>query len=149
MRRAGPQELTTRAYPVMTARISEAELDQWLPVPFDDIDDPLAAAEPSKGALVQLEAGSYIVVYYGKDSGQLFVEIPDTTRDSSALIADFFREVPLPISRVLWHRSDITLPDQARKSASMNASRDRAPSSEDTGRTKRSAKRIALPKRQK
>jgi hypothetical protein len=146
MRRAGPHELTTRAYPVMTARISEAELEQWLPVPFDDIDDPLAAPEPSKGALVQLEAGSYIVVYYGKDSGQLFVEIPETTKDSSALIADFFREVPLPIARVLWHRSDITLPDQVRKSASIKVSKGHAPGAEDTGRTKRSAKRISLPK---
>lgn len=117
MRRAKPHELTDRAVPVLTAQVSEAELSQWVPVPFDDIDDPLATPEPSKGALVELENGQYVVLYYGKESSQLTLEIPETTVDSSALIASFLHEVPLPVSRVLWHRPDTTLPAARRRSA--------------------------------
>jgi hypothetical protein len=115
MRRASPHELKTRAVPVMTARLNEAELLKWLPVPFDDIDDPLATPEPSKGALIQLENGSYVVVYYGRDSNQLTLEIPETSDESSSdLLASFLDEVPLPISRVLWHRPDTKLPSRKR-----------------------------------
>jgi hypothetical protein len=110
MRRARPHELKTRAVPVLTARLSEAELLKWLPVRFDEIDDPLATPEPSKGALIKLETGACVVVYYGKDSKQLTLEIPETADDSSELVASFLHEVPLPISRVLWHRPDTKLP---------------------------------------
>src|ERR1044071_9224498 len=92
MRRANPRELTAQAVPVLTARLSQAELQQWLPIRFDDINDPLATAEPSKGALVQLAAGGYVVVYYGLESGQLIVEISETTEDPAALIASFLEE---------------------------------------------------------
>lgn len=128
MRRARPHELKTRAVPVLTARLSEAELLKWVPVRFDDIDDPLATPEPSKGALIKLETGAYVVVYYGKDSKQLTLEIPETANDSSELVASFLHEVPLPISRVLWHRPDTKLPSV---------------------RTKRSARRLTLPARRK
>jgi hypothetical protein len=101
----------------MTAQVSEAELLEWVPVRFDDVDDPLATPEPSKAALVELESGDYVVLYYGKDSGQLTVEIPETTSDSSELIASFFSEVPLPLSRVLWRRADTHLPKRAKRSA--------------------------------
>ena len=47
MRRAAPDELQARAFPVMTARMSEAELGEWFPVSFDEINDPWAAPEPS------------------------------------------------------------------------------------------------------
>jgi hypothetical protein len=113
MRRAKPHELKTRALPVMTARISEAELMRWIPVRFDDIDGPLEAPEPSKGALVKLDSGGYVVLYYGIESKQLTLEIPETAKDSSAVVAAFLDEVPLPQSRVLWHRSDIVLRSSA------------------------------------
>lgn len=128
MRRAAPNELRSTAAPAITARVSEAELQRWFPVPFDEIAEPLAVPEPTRSALVQLEYGAYIVVSYGKDSGQLFVDIPETTPNVSDLIAAFFREVPLPMSRVIWHRDDITLPDR---------------------RIKRSAQRVSLPKKTK
>jgi len=142
MRRARPHELKTRAVPVMTARLSEKELDQWLPIRFDDIDDPLAVPEPSKGALIKLENGAYVVVYYGKDSKQLTLEIPETTNDSSALVASFFHEVPLPISRVLWHRPDTQLPSRRRRTAP-------ARGSAESLRPKRSARRVAMPAKRK
>ena len=122
----------------MTARLNEAELLEWLPVPFDDIDDPLATPEPSKGALIQLENGAYVVVYYGKDSNQLILEIPEATRDSSELVASFFHEVPLPLSRVLWHRPDTELP----------ATSD-VPKTTEPIRAKRSARRVVMPAKRK
>lgn len=151
MRRAKPQELKTHAVPVITARLTEAELERWFPIPFDDITDPLAVPEPTRGALVQLEGGSYVVVYYGRDSGQLFLEIPESTIDSSALVAEFFREVPLPRSRVLWHRPDITLPKHIQHGARQEQEPDRKRGHDGGGSdvAKRSAKRISLRKNQK
>ena len=100
------------AVPVITARLSEAELTKWLPVPFDAIDDPLQAPEPSLGALAQLDAGGYVVLTYGKDSEQLIVEFPINIRNKTALLAQFFREVPLPLSRILWHQKGTRLPQR-------------------------------------
>jgi hypothetical protein len=142
MRRAKPHELKTNAVPVMTARLSEAELSKWVPVPFDEITDPLATPEPSKGALVRLDAGEYVGLYYGKESGQLLVEVPETT-DGSVMLAAFFREVPLPVSRVLWHRPDVRIPKGSRR---------RVPKSSVTGTAKpakRSARSVGLPRDRK
>ena len=141
MRRAKPHELQTRALPVMTARLSEDELLVWLPVHFDEIDDPLATPEPSKGALIQLDNGAYVVVYYGKSSNQLTLEIPETTSDSSALVASFFHEVALPVSRVLWHRSDTKLPKRQRRAMAATAT--------SNVRPKRSARRVTIPSKHK
>jgi hypothetical protein len=138
MRRAEPHELRDRAVPVLTARISEAELLKWVPIPFDDIDDPLAAPEPSKGALIQLAGGAHFVVYYGKESGQLTLEISEQAADPSALIASFLREIPIPVSRVLWHRPGTKLPGQRARSADPV---------EASPTAKRSAHRVTLPKR--
>lgn len=57
MRAAQPYELTERALPVMTATISETELEKWLPFRFHEITDPLAAAETTRGVLLQLDSG--------------------------------------------------------------------------------------------
>jgi hypothetical protein len=128
----------------MTAHLSEAELLEWLPVPFDDIDDPLATPEPSKGALIELENGAYVVVYYGKDSKQLTLEIPEATRDSSELVASFFQEVPLPLSRVLWHRPDTKLPARRRSTTAGDV-----PNTSEPIRAKRSARRVVMPAKRK
>jgi hypothetical protein len=109
MRRAKPDELTERAFPVMTARLTEAELGRWFPISFDEISDPWAAPEPSLGALASLEAGEYVVLDYGRDSNQLIVRIP-ANLDASSFLASFFREIPMPRSRVLWRRDDAKLP---------------------------------------
>jgi hypothetical protein len=109
MRAATPDELRENAFPVMTAKLTEHELTEWFPISFQEIDDPWAAPEPSKGALVKLDAGEYVVLDYGKDSSQLTVRIP-TGMDASECLASLFREVPLPRSRVLWRRADARLP---------------------------------------
>jgi hypothetical protein len=109
MRAVSPDELNEHAFPVMTAKLTEGELTDWFPVSFQEIDDPWAAPEPSKGALVKLDAGEYVVLDYGKDSSQLTVRIPSGI-DASECLASLFREVPLPRSRVLWRRADARLP---------------------------------------
>jgi len=140
MRRAKPHELKTPAVPVMTARLSEPELLKWVPIEFDDIEDPLATPEPSKAALVKLRTGKYVVLYYGRISQQLTVEMPGTTRNSTQLLADFFNEVPLPKSRVLWHRPDAALPKGAR-----GGNRAALKPEATQERAKRSALRATLP----
>jgi hypothetical protein len=149
MRRANPSELKTPAVPVMTARLSEPELLKWVPVEFDDINDPLATPEPSKAALVKLRTRKYVVLYYGTISNQLTVEMPETTRNATQLLRDFFSEVPLPKSRVLWHRPEAALPerprDRKRTAARKKYDESESASSTSPQRAKRSALRAALP----
>lgn len=109
MRRARPTELNEQAFPVITARLSEAELSEWFPVAFDEINDPWAAPEPSLGALVSLDAGEYVVLDYGRESNQLIVRIP-ANLNATTFLASFFREIPMPRTRVLWRREDAKLP---------------------------------------
>src|SRR5437879_2273032 len=108
MRVAAPDELNENAFPVMTAKLTEGELAEWFPISFQEISDPWAAPEPSKGALIKLDAGEYVVLDYGKDSSQLTVRIPSGL-DASECLASLLREVPLPRSREVWRRSDARL----------------------------------------
>jgi len=109
MRVAKPNELKSHALPVLTARVSEAELAKWFPVTFQHIEDPQEAPEPSKAALIKLEDGDYFVLYYGETSNQLTLRIPEST-DGSAFLSALLREVPLPRTRILWRREDARLP---------------------------------------
>ncbi|HET7433539.1 MAG TPA: hypothetical protein VFN10_02370 [Thermoanaerobaculia bacterium] len=109
MRLAEPHELTTHAYPVLTAAISDSELRKWFPVTFQRITDPEEAAEPSKAAVVRLDAGEYFVAYYGELSNQLILRIP-TSSDPSRFLNALLSEVPLPRARVVWRRHDAEFP---------------------------------------
>ena len=109
MRPAKPNELKTHAYPVLTATVTETELSSWFPVPFDHITDPQEAPEPSKAALIKLDAGDYFVLSYGELSKQLMLRIPAAT-NASAFLNSLFREVPLPRRRIVWRREDAELP---------------------------------------
>src|SRR5205814_8723913 len=126
---------------IITARMSEAELTKWFPVRFDEINDPLAAAEPSKGALVQLKSGTYVVLFYGKESKQLIVEMPEPTKDPSSFLDAFFKEVPVPRSRVLWHRAGVKVPKQgsSRSNASVTPKKRVIAGAGKAARAKRSA----------
>ena len=93
----------------MTARISDAELAKWFPVPFQHIDNPQEAPEPSKAALIKLDDGDYFVLYFGKISKQLTLRITEST-DASSFLRTFLREVPLPLTRIVWRREDARLP---------------------------------------
>jgi hypothetical protein len=105
MRGARPEELKHAANPMLTARLSESELAEWFPVAFEEITDPWATPEPSKGALIRLDSGEYIVIYWGYDSSELTVEIPNVIPDKHVL-ASLLREVPQLKPRILWQRPD-------------------------------------------
>jgi hypothetical protein len=105
MRSARPEELKHAANPMLTASLSESELAEWFPVAFEEITDPWATPEPSKGALVRLDSDEYIVIYWGHDSSELTVETPNVIPDKHVL-ASLLREVPQLESRILWQRPD-------------------------------------------
>jgi hypothetical protein len=109
MRAAKPSELTEHAVPVLAATMTESELSDWIPVKFADINDPEATAEPSKGALIKLAAGPYVVLFYGKASSRLVLEFP-ASDNATANLRSFLDEVPIPSSRITWHRPDIQFP---------------------------------------
>lgn len=112
MQGARPNELRSNAFPVVTARVSRSELSRWFPVQFEDITDPEATPEPSKGALARLANGLCFVVYWGEMSEQLTLRIPKST-DEADFLAALFREVPRLKSRILWRRPDAELPQPA------------------------------------
>jgi len=113
MRLAAEHELAKYAIPVIVARASESDLASWFPVPLERIDHPEAVREPTVGALVRLESGHVFVVYYGHNSRELTIRIPRSEKPSE-FMRQFFREVPLPPSRVLWHRRGVRIPEAGR-----------------------------------
>ena len=142
MRVGKPSELRVPAFPLLTASISEAELAKWFPVPLHHITHPQETAEPSKAALIRLDQGEYFVLYWGEWSKQLKLEIPSATNPSQFLDS-FFREVPLPRTRIIWRRQDARLPRIAAKriSASIASTRSRPPKSTPTSRSSRAKAR--------
>src|ERR1043166_3016401 len=106
MRVAKPNELKTHAYPVLAAAITPDELAKWFPISFQRITDE---QEVAKAALIQLDDGSYTVLYYGELSNQLTLRIP-TSVDAPAFLRALFKEVPLPKARIVWRRQDAVLP---------------------------------------
>lgn len=108
MRTAKPDELNERVYPLFTARLSESELTTWFPFPFEEITDPEATPEPSKGALLKLHRGPFFVLYWGRDSNQLTIWISKTT-DPARFLSAFFREASFPQQRIIWRRADAVI----------------------------------------
>jgi hypothetical protein len=100
MRRAKPDELNEDAKPVALLQLSEDRLRELFPVEFSQV-DPLAAAQPSIGSLVQLDSGPYAVVMYGKSTGETEVSMP-VSAPLARYWAAFLREVPLIASEILW-----------------------------------------------
>src|ERR1700686_1875584 len=100
MRRARPEELNEDARPIALLRLSRERLEELFPVDFSEV-DPLAAAEPSIGALVQLESGPFAVVMHGKITGDTEVSLP-VSAPIARHWAAFLREVPLITNEIVW-----------------------------------------------
>jgi hypothetical protein len=100
MRRARPDELNEDAKPIALLQLSEDRLRELFPVEFSEV-DPLAAAEPSIGSLVQFDSGFYAVVMYGKRTGQTEISIPVSATPAPHWTA-FLREVPLLAIEIAW-----------------------------------------------
>lgn len=131
MRRASPDELNEDAKPIALLRLSEDRLQELFPVEFSEA-DPLSAAEPSIGGLVQLDSGPYAVVMYGKSSGETEVSMP-VSAPLARYWAAFLREVPLIANEIVWTsdklaprstpRSSTRKPEKAVKASAMKVSK--------------------------
>ncbi|MEA2338467.1 MAG: hypothetical protein QOE82_2474 [Thermoanaerobaculia bacterium] len=100
MRRASPEELNEDAKPIALLQLSEDRLHELFPIELSEA-DPLSAAEPSIGGLVQLDSGPYAVVIYGKSSGETEVSMP-VSAPLARYWAAFLREVPLIANEIVW-----------------------------------------------
>ena len=100
MRLASPQELQTEATPALRIHLPEKELSRLFPVRMKTL-DPLNEPEPSKGALVQLSSGDYVVLIYGKTSQTLTVAFPHKATVQKA-VQGLLEEVPIPARGIVW-----------------------------------------------
>src|SRR3954466_4881833 len=106
MRRASPEELNEDAKPVALLRLSEDRLHELFPVKLNEV-DPLSAAEPSIGGLVQLDSGHYAGVSYGTGTGETEVSLP-VSAPTAHYWAAFLREVPLIKNEIVWTSDKVT-----------------------------------------
>jgi hypothetical protein len=115
MRRAKPDELNEDAKPIALLQLSEDRLRELFPVDFTEV-DPLAAAEPSIGSLVQLDSGPYAVVMFGKSTGETEVSMP-VSAPLARYWAAFLREVPLIANEIVWTSVNVAARTAGRPSA--------------------------------
>ena len=87
MRYARPTELTEDVVPELQLRLSEPEFEELFPVKTVPL-DPLAAPEPSRGALIRLDSGS-------------------GSADAPTVVRELFSEVDVPSSAIEWNRFDV------------------------------------------
>lgn len=100
MRSVAPESVNVALEPVMIARISREELARLMPVEFHEM-EPLAAPEPSLGAVVELGSGRLVAVSYGKITGQLMVEVAPTP-EAAAVLLDLLLEAPVDAESIAW-----------------------------------------------
>jgi hypothetical protein len=113
MRRAKPDELNEDAKPIALLQLTEDRLRELFPVEFSQV-DPLAAAEPSIGSLVQLDSGPYAVVMYGKSTGETEVSMP-VSAPLARYWSAFLREVPLIAQEIVWTSVNVSNRPSPRK----------------------------------
>src|SRR5262245_24521382 len=100
MRYAQPNELTEDVVPVLQLRLSDQAFDTLFPVKTVNL-APLAAPEPSRGALIRLDSGSYVVVTYGQVTHRALVEVPGSA-DAPNVVQELLSEIDMPTSAIEW-----------------------------------------------
>ena len=100
MRRADSNELREDANPALVLNLSEARRQELFPVPFEPM-DPFSEAEPSEGALVQLNDGLHVVVIHGTITHRVTLSLP-ASADVRRAIRTVFAEVPIHESEIVW-----------------------------------------------
>jgi hypothetical protein len=88
------------ARPALTARLSPSDIRRLFPVELIDV-DPLAAAEPSRAALIRLETGRLVVIEYGTMTSTLTVSVP-RDEDLSETLAELLAEAPIASPAIEW-----------------------------------------------
>ncbi|MDP9191147.1 MAG: hypothetical protein M3P06_05535 [Acidobacteriota bacterium] len=100
MRRARPDELKEDAVPALVLSVDPRRLRELFPVRFSRVES-FAEPEPSKGALIQLDSGSYAVVMYGTETRRATISFPaagDVPRALKALL----RETSIHRDEIDW-----------------------------------------------
>jgi hypothetical protein len=105
---APAEALVADVRPSLIARISPDELKRLFPVPFVDL-DPLAAPEPSRGALLRLQSGRMVVIEYGLVTSRLTVSVPASANIAETLI-ELLNEARIDMDTVEWITDDIEAP---------------------------------------
>src|SRR5258708_18286719 len=105
MRTAPPETLSSDVRPALTAHISESELQRLFPVQFGEV-DALAAAEPSKAALLRLNSGRLVIVEYGTITSTVTVSVPSDA-DAGETLIDLLLEAPLSVPSIEWLSDDV------------------------------------------
>lgn len=103
MQRVKAEDLREDVIPILRAEISEEQLYQIFPIEFDEL-DPLCEPEPSVGALLRLESGDLVVVTYGRETGTLVLQIPESESVASTSTA-LFKEIPMLKEKTTWRAS--------------------------------------------
>lgn len=111
MHTAPAEALAADVRPALIARIAPAELERLFPIQFIDL-DPLAAAEPSRGALLRLASGRMVVVEYGTVTSRLTVSVPTYANIAETLI-DLVSEAPIDMDAIEWITEHIEAPANA------------------------------------
>ncbi|MEA2236226.1 MAG: hypothetical protein QOC81_950 [Thermoanaerobaculia bacterium] len=119
MRRARPEELNEDAKLIALLQLSEDRLRELFSIELSEA-DPLSAAEPSIGGLVQLDSGPYAVVVYGKITGETEVSLPVSAPLAKHWTA-FLREVPLVAQEIVWTSDWIKASGDERRRVSLIA----------------------------
>src|SRR5947209_20608103 len=105
MRAARPDELTENVVPVLRLRLSRKQFERFFPVRTVAL-DPLAAPEPSRGALIRLDSGSYIVVTYGEETQRAIIEVAQSANPSH-VVSELLSEVSVSRSAIEWRRDSL------------------------------------------
>ncbi len=107
MRTAPPETLSSDVRPALTAHVSESDFLRLFPVLFNEV-DTLAAAEPSKAALLRLDTGRLVVVEYGTITSTVTVSVP-LDADAGETLVDLLLEAPLEGlgSTIEWLSDDV------------------------------------------
>jgi len=128
MRLAGPEELKEDTKLAAIIQLTRTRLAELFPVEFRDV-DPLSAAEPSVGGLIQLDGGLYTVVVYGKITGETEVSFPISSAEDRSWDA-FLREVPLTGKEIIWTAPTLAHRTETKKISSVQRATDRTPRAE-------------------
>jgi large subunit ribosomal protein L29 len=100
MKRARAHELNEDAVPGMVLHATKHRLAELFPVRFSAV-DPLAEAEPSEAALVQLESGAFAAINYGTITQRVTISVPISANVRKTIEA-LLREAAIRAEEIIW-----------------------------------------------
>jgi hypothetical protein len=90
--------------PTLICRLSTNDFHAYFPVQFTE-EEPLAVAEPSLSAAIEMESGFQFIAVYGTQTGNLEIFTPISLGVARG-ITTFLDEVRLSENCIKWQRSD-------------------------------------------